>query len=147
VRGVAGSERPLTSHGALHARSGLQILVLTRVAGANQSVGEYGLLADCNAAALVGQHGSIDWLCLPRFDSPSMFARILDPDAGHWSLRPLGRWRSRRRYIPGSLVLETTFEASEGRARVIDALAFERGQRGLQLGLSARTRCFGSSRE
>jgi GH15 family glucan-1,4-alpha-glucosidase len=107
------------------------------VAGANQSVGEYGLLADCNAAALVGQDGSIDWLCLPRFDSPSMFARILDPDAGHWSLRPLGRWRSRRRYIPGSLVLETTFEASQGRARVIDALAFERGQRGHQLGLSA----------
>jgi alpha,alpha-trehalase len=108
------------------------------VAGASQSVGEYGLLADCNSAALVKRDGSIDWLCLPRFDSPSTFARILDPDAGHWSLRPPGRWRSRRRYIPGSLVLETTFEASEGRARVIDALAFERGQRGHQLGLSAR---------
>jgi GH15 family glucan-1,4-alpha-glucosidase len=95
------------------------------------------LLSDCNSAALVGRNGSIDWLCLPRYDSPSVFARILDPDAGHWSITPSGDWQSRRRYLPGSLVLETTFETSEGKARVLDALAFRRGQRGHGLGLSA----------
>jgi GH15 family glucan-1,4-alpha-glucosidase len=103
----------------------------------SQSIGDYALLADCNSAALVGRGGSIDWLCLPRYDSPSVFARILDPGAGHWSIRPHGRWQPRRRYLPGSLVLETTFQTSEGRVRVIDALAFERGQRGHALGLSA----------
>ncbi len=103
----------------------------------SQAIEDYGLLADCNSAALVGRDGSIDWLCLPRYDSPSVFARILDPDAGHWSIRPRERWQSHRRYIPGSLVLETIFETSEGRARVLDALAFQRGQRGHALGLSA----------
>jgi len=47
-------------------------------------IGEYGLLADCNSAALVSRDGSIDWLCLPRYDADAIFARILDPDAGHW---------------------------------------------------------------
>lgn len=101
------------------------------------SIGDYALLADCNSAALVGLDGSVDWLCLPRYDSPSAFARILDRDAGHWSIRPRGRWESRRRYLPGSLVLETTFETGEGHVRLLDALAFERGQRGHALGLSA----------
>jgi GH15 family glucan-1,4-alpha-glucosidase len=102
------------------------------------SIGDYGLLADCHSAALVGRDGSVDWLCLPRYDSRSVFARILDPAAGHWSIRPRGDWRSSRRYLPGSLVLETTFEASGGKVRVIDALAFEPGQRGHALGRNAR---------
>lgn len=101
------------------------------------SIGDYALLADCNSAALVGRDGSLDWLCLPRYDSPSVFARILDADAGHWAIRPRRRWESRRRYLPGSLVLETTFETAEGKVRVLDALAFERGQRGHALGLAA----------
>src|SRR5690242_12475792 len=74
-----------------------------------QSVAEYGLLADCNSAALVARDGSIDWLCLPRFDSPSVFGRMLDPTAGHWSIRPVGSFTSERRYVPGTLVIETTF--------------------------------------
>jgi GH15 family glucan-1,4-alpha-glucosidase len=101
------------------------------------SIGDYGLLGDCNSAALIGRDGSVDWLCFPRFDSRSLFARILDPDAGHWSIRPRGDWESRRRYLPGSLVLETTFITQEGTVRVLDALAFERGQRGHALGRSA----------
>ncbi len=64
-------------------------------------IAAYGLLADCNTAALVGSDGSIDWLCLPRYDSPSVFARILDPDAGHWSIRPAGLYEATRRYVPG----------------------------------------------
>src|SRR5438874_9818263 len=77
-------------------------------------IADYGLLADCNTAALVGLDGSIDWLCLPRYDSPSVFARILDPDAGHWSIRPHGSFTSERRYLPRTLVLETTFTTDTG---------------------------------
>src|SRR3954447_1733650 len=100
-------------------------------------IGEYGLLADCNSAALVGRDGSIDWLCLPRYDSDAIFARILDPDGGHWSIRPAGEYRVERRYVPGSLVVETTFTTPGGVVRVRDALAFAAGQRGHDLGFDA----------
>jgi GH15 family glucan-1,4-alpha-glucosidase len=46
-------------------------------------IGEYGFLSDCQSAALVSRHGSVDWWCVPRFDSPSVFGRLLGPDAGH----------------------------------------------------------------
>ena len=61
----------------------------------SQPVADYGLLADCNSAALVDRDGSIDWLCLPRYDSAAVFARMLDPDAGHWSIRPARRLHGR----------------------------------------------------
>ena len=66
-----------------------------------------------------------------------MFARILDPDAGHWSIAPCQRFRSERRYLPGTLVLETTFATETGSVKVIDALAFAEGQRHHELGLTA----------
>src|SRR5690348_6629526 len=97
-------------------------------------VADYGLLADCNSAALVARDGSIDWLCLPRYDSPSVFGRILDPAAGHWSITPATAFTSERRYLPGTLVIETTFTTETGVARVTDALAFAEGQRGHELG-------------
>ncbi len=100
-------------------------------------IADYGLLADCHSAALVGRDGSIDWLCLPSFDSPALFARILDPDAGHWSITPSGDYSATRRYLPGSLVIETTFETATGTARVTDALCFEPGQRGHDVGQRA----------
>ena len=63
-------------------------------------IADYGLLADCNSAALVDRDGGIGWLCLPRYDSPAVFARILDPDGGHWSIVPTERSCWRRRFRP-----------------------------------------------
>src|SRR2546425_10424364 len=80
----------------------------------SQPVAAYGLLADCSSAALVALDGSIDWLCLPRYDSPSVFGRILDPDAGHWSIRPAGAFTSARPHLPGTLVVGTTLPTDTG---------------------------------
>ncbi len=102
--------------------------------GESPPIGDYGLLADCNTAALSDRGGSIDWLCLPRYDSPAVFARILDPDAGHWSIRPAGEFTATRRYLPGTLVVQTTFASGTGVVRVTDALAFAEGQRSHDLG-------------
>src|SRR5436305_14537523 len=103
----------------------------------SQPIADYGLLADCNSAALVAKDGSIDWLCLPRYDSQSVFGRILDPDAGHWSIRPTGAFTSERRYLPGTLVVETTFTTETGSITLTDALVFAEGQRGHDLGYDA----------
>jgi GH15 family glucan-1,4-alpha-glucosidase len=104
---------------------------------ASQPVANYGLLADCNSAALVDRDGSIDWLCVPRYDSDAVFARLLDPDAGHWSIRPSRPYRAERRYLPGTLVVETTFTTDTGQVRLSDAMAFAEGQRGHDLGFDA----------
>src|SRR5881398_3140606 len=72
-------------------------------------IADYGLLADCTSAALVDRSGSIDWLCLPRYDSAAVFSRLLDPAAGHWSITPTADFTVERRYLPGTLVVETTF--------------------------------------
>src|SRR3954465_4123562 len=100
-------------------------------------IADYGLLADCTSAALVDRDGSIDWLCMPHYDSPAVFARILDPNAGHWSIAPVGPSTSERRYLPGTLVVETTFTTATGSVRLIDAMAFAPGQRGHDLGRDA----------
>jgi alpha,alpha-trehalase len=106
-------------------------------AGVSKPIADYGLLSDCNTAALVARDGSIDWLCLPRFDAPAVFAAILDPEAGHWSIRPAGEFTSERRYADGSLVLETTFTTDTGVVRLRDALVFAEGQRGHDIGMDA----------
>jgi GH15 family glucan-1,4-alpha-glucosidase len=103
----------------------------------SRPIADYGLLADCSSAALVSRDGSIDWLCLPRYDSPAVFARLLDPDAGHWSIRPAGEYEVRRRYLPGTLVIETTFTTATGEVRLSDAFAAAEGQRGHDLGKRA----------
>jgi GH15 family glucan-1,4-alpha-glucosidase len=88
-------------------------------------IADYGLIADCRSAALVSRQGSIDWCCLPRFDSGSAFARLLDfRRGGHCSMAPRGgRWSSSRRYIDDTLVLQTTFEGRGGKARLLDFFA------------------------
>jgi GH15 family glucan-1,4-alpha-glucosidase len=106
-------------------------------ATASTPIADYGLLADCNSAALVDRAGSIDWLCLPRYDSAAIFARILGSDAGHWSIRPAGAFTSERRYLPGTLVIETTFTTDTGTVRLVDAMAAAEGQRGHDLGFDA----------
>src|SRR5215218_5298143 len=100
-------------------------------------IADYGLLSDCSSAALVSRDGSIDWLCLPRFDSPGVFSRLLDPAAGHWSIAPVAPFTTQRRYLPGTLVIETTFTTESGSVRMTDALAFAEGQRGHAVGHDA----------
>jgi GH15 family glucan-1,4-alpha-glucosidase len=103
----------------------------------SQPIANYGLLADCTSAALIDRDGSIDWLCLPRYDSPAVFAGLLDPEGGHWSLRPAEPYRAERRYLPGTLVIETTFTTGAGIVRLRDGMAFAAGYRVHDLGLDS----------
>src|SRR3954470_17185865 len=100
-------------------------------------IADYGLLSDCNTSALVSRDGAIDWLCMPRFDSPALFARILDPDAGHWTIAPAASAIAERRYADGSLVVETDFTTETGSVTLTDGMAFTEGQRGHDLGNDA----------
>jgi GH15 family glucan-1,4-alpha-glucosidase len=90
---------------------------------------DYGLIGDLGTAALVGRNGSIDWLCLPRFDSGACFAALLgDETHGRWLIAPAGDvTRTERRYRPGTLVLETDFETADGVVRVIDFMPRREG--------------------
>ncbi len=82
---------------------------------------EYALIGDCETAALVGSDGSIDWLCLPRFDSDSCFAKLLGSENnGCWRVAPVASHSVERRYLPGTLILETTFRTDQGSVRVTD---------------------------
>lgn len=116
-------------------------------------VADYGFLSDCRSAALVSRSGAIDWWCPARFDSPSVFGRLLDPTAGHWYLGPAGPstagppgppgaagqriaagHRIDRSYLPETLVLRTEHHTSGGSVAVTDALATEPGARGHTIG-------------
>jgi GH15 family glucan-1,4-alpha-glucosidase len=91
---------------------------------------DYALIGDCHSAALVSRQGSIDWCCLPRFDSDSCFARLLDwRNGGYFQISPVGRFSSRREYLERSLVLVTTFRSGSGEARLIDFFAMRPGGR------------------
>jgi GH15 family glucan-1,4-alpha-glucosidase len=83
---------------------------------------DYALLGDLHTASLVSTTGSVDWLCLPRFDSPATFAALLHNDeAGHWTLAPVGAGPcTTRRYARNTLVLETDWDTDGGSVRVID---------------------------
>jgi GH15 family glucan-1,4-alpha-glucosidase len=83
---------------------------------------DYALIGDCGSAALVGRDGSIDWLCLPRFDSAACFAALLgEPLHGRWLIGPADPTaRVERRYLDGSLILSTTFETAEGAVQIVD---------------------------
>ena len=97
-------------------------------------IGDYALLSDCRSAALVSRDGSVDWLCFPRFDGPSVFCRLLDPAGGRFAIRPAAGFQARRRYLDQTMVLETTFTTAGGTAVLTDALAVGRNERGHDLG-------------
>ena len=89
-------------------------------------IGDYAIIGDCRSAALISRDGSIDWLCWPRFDSPSLFGALLDrAKGGRFAVRPTGRYSSTRRYLGDSNVLETTFHTDTGVARLIDLMPVE----------------------
>src|SRR5258707_8556383 len=86
------------------------------------AIEDYALIGDCHTAALLGRDGSIDWLCLPRFDSGACFAALLGgPEHGSWLIAPVGKVRaSKRNYREGTLVMETVIETEGGAVRMID---------------------------
>jgi GH15 family glucan-1,4-alpha-glucosidase len=99
----------------------------------NLRIEDYALIGDCVTAALVGKNGSIDWLCLPRFDSGACFAALLgNPEHGRWLIAPCDpEPRVRRRYRDRSLILETEFETAEGTVELIDFMPRIDGPRSL----------------
>jgi GH15 family glucan-1,4-alpha-glucosidase len=97
-------------------------------------IADHALLSDRHSAALVTRAGSVDWLAFPRFDSPSVFGRLLGEQAGHWQVQPTGDWTSSRRYVDNALVLETTFSTGSGTLVVTDAMALGPDNGGHRLG-------------
>jgi GH15 family glucan-1,4-alpha-glucosidase len=90
---------------------------------------DYAVLGDTGTAALVGRDGSVDWLCLPRFDSPACFAALLGtPDNGRWLIGPVGTTTTTRRYRGDSLILDTTHETDTGVVRVTDLMPLRDGR-------------------
>ncbi|MDQ0867501.1 glycoside hydrolase family 15 protein [Arthrobacter globiformis] len=85
-------------------------------------ISDYALLSDRHSVALVSRGGSVDWLCFPRFDSNSVFAAILGEGGGNWSIHPQGPCASSRRYLDGTMVLETTFRTDSGEVTLTDAM-------------------------
>src|SRR5258708_37806353 len=97
-------------------------------------IADYALVSDCHSAALISRDGSVDWLCFPRFDSRSVFARLLDESAGSWAIRPTGAAEISRRYVEHSMGRERTFRTATGSATLVDALALWPNARGHQRG-------------
>ncbi len=97
-------------------------------------IADHALLSDCHSAALVDRAGSVEWLCFPRFDSPSTFARILDDAAGHWSIWPTGETTATRRYLARTMVLETTLRTPTGMIVLTEALSLGPGNRDHDIG-------------
>jgi len=98
------------------------------------TIADYGFLSDCHSAALVDRAGSVDWWCVPRFDSPSVLGRLLDAEAGHWVIHPTADFTTERSYVGDSLVLRTVFRTASGAVALTEALAFSPGARGHDIG-------------
>ena len=92
----------------------------------HRPIHDYGLIGDMNSCALVGDNGSVDWACFPRFDSPSVFAAILGPNGGRFTIEPREAYASSHRYVEGTNVLETTFTTASGSFAIIDFMPLAR---------------------
>ncbi|MDE2516022.1 MAG: glycoside hydrolase family 15 protein [Rhodospirillales bacterium] len=100
----------------------------------DRRIEEYGLIGNMLSAALVGRDGAIDWLCLPRFDSPACFAALLGtPENGRWKLSPAAAFTSTRRYLRDSAVLETRFETATGCVTLTDFMPINEGDAHIDL--------------
>ncbi len=101
---------------------------------AYQPISDYGIVGDLHTAALISRLGSIDWMCVPRFDSPSIFARLLDSEHGGsmWVEVEGGMIADSRRYLPGTNILETSLSSPHGRVRIQDFMVAREGQRTLE---------------
>jgi len=107
---------------------------------------DYAALADGRVVALIAKDGSVDWLSIPTMDGTSVFGALLDPErGGRFALRPVDRFEAERRYLPGSNVLETTFETASGRLRVTDALTLQDGGLLPWIELARRIECLRGS--
>lgn len=84
-------------------------------------ISDYALIGNSRSAALVSKYGSIDWCCLPEFHSPAVFAALLDPRGGHFSIAPPGPFEPQQRYLPDTNVVETIFTTTTGQAKITDA--------------------------
>ena len=102
----------------------------------DQPISEYALLSDCNSAALIDRHGSVDWWCPRRFDNDSVFARLLDDSGGHFSIVPRDVVEIERGYVPGSLVMRTTTQTGGGVVEERAGMLIGSG-RGHELGLNS----------
>ena len=100
----------------------------------NTPIADHAMLSDCHSSALVDRGGSVTWWCAPRFDSPPVFARLLDDAAGYFSLWPDAVTSVARSYLDGTLVLVTTFRTETGTVELTDALAMAGGVRNHDVG-------------
>lgn len=114
-------------------------------------ISDYALLSDCHTSALVSRSGSIDWLTFPRFDSPSVFTKLLDHEGGHFSICPIGVKEAKRRYLENTMCIQTVFQTDKGEILLEDLLAVGPNDTGHELGAGAphalvrKLRCLGGS--
>ena len=108
----------------------------SEVAGSSQSsyppIEDYALIGDGRILALISNRGSVDWLCLPRFSSPSIFSRLLDTQGGRFFIRPRIEFDAKWKYLKNTTVLQTSFQTKDGAARVIDCVPIADGLNELQ---------------
>ena len=97
-----------------------------------QGIGNYGIIGDLHTVALVGLNGSIDWCCLPRFDSPSVFGAILDSKTGgHFKIAPVDEGNTRQMYLPETNILLTRFLQHDGVGELTDFMPVESDEAGV----------------